>query len=139
MRKLKGDVPASDKQNPSWEFVQLQELITGRKVLSAGNLQICRYLPGSNCDVSSHQRLFSYLYCSWTGEARPTVEGRDACLREPVFTPFRNGLSERALETHQLGPIDLKLRGLNSFSFHSTSPVNGFGSSDEHFFWVASP
>jgi hypothetical protein len=37
MRKLKGDIPASDKENPSWEVVQLQELIASRKVLSAGN------------------------------------------------------------------------------------------------------
>jgi hypothetical protein len=37
VRELKGDIPASDKENPSWEVVQLQELIASRKVLSAGN------------------------------------------------------------------------------------------------------
>jgi hypothetical protein len=100
MRKLKGDIPASDKENPPREFVQLQELIACRKVLSAGNPQICRYIPGRNDDVPSLQRLSPYLYCSWTGEARPTMERRDAGFRESVFAPFWNGLSERTLETH---------------------------------------
>src|ERR1700694_5869141 len=139
MRKLKGDIPASDKKNPPREFVQLQELIACCKELSAGNLQICRCVPGRNNDVPSLQCLFPYLYCSWTSEARPTMERCNADSREPVFAPFWNGLGERTLETHQLGPIDLKLRGLNSFPFHSTSPVNGFGGSHEHLLWVTSP
>jgi hypothetical protein len=37
MRKLEGDIPASDKEMPSREFVQLQEVIACRKVLSARN------------------------------------------------------------------------------------------------------
>src|SRR5580693_4607495 len=115
MCKLKGDIPASDKENPPREFVQLQELLACRKVLSAGDLQICRYLPGRNNDVPSLQCFFPHLYRSWTGEARLTMERCNADFREPVFAPFWNGLGERTLETHQLGPIDLKLRGLNSF------------------------
>jgi hypothetical protein len=58
------------------------------------------------------------------------MERRNAGFRESLFVPFCNGLSESTLETHQLRPIDLKPRGLNSPSFHSTSPVNGFGSSN---------
>src|ERR1700694_4912968 len=139
MRKLKGDIPTSDKEDPPRKFVQLQELIACCKVLGAGNLQICGYLPSGNNDVPSLQYLFPYLYCSWAGEARPTMERCDAGFRKPVFAPFWNRLSERALETHKLGPINLKLLGLNSLSFHSTSPVNGLGSSDEHFLWIASP
>src|ERR1035438_1477556 len=100
MRKLKGDIPASDKENPPREFVQLQELITCRKLLSAGNLQICRYLPGRNNDVPSLQCLFPYSYCSLSGEAGPPMECCDAGFRKPVFTPFWNRLSERTLETH---------------------------------------
>src|ERR1700674_4352970 len=100
MRKFKGDIPASDKENSPREFVQLQELIACRKVLSAGNLQISRYLPGRNNDIPSLQCLFPYLYCSWTGEARPTMERCDAGFRESLFPPFWNGLSERTLETH---------------------------------------
>jgi hypothetical protein len=100
MRKLKCDIPASDKENPPREFIQLQELIACRKVLSARNPQICRYLPGRDNDVASLQRLFSYLYCSWTGEARPTMERCDAGFRKLVFAPFWNRLSERTLETH---------------------------------------
>jgi hypothetical protein len=100
MRKLKGDIPASDEENPSRKVVQLQELIACCKVLSAGNLQICRYLPGRNNHVSSLQSLFPYLYCSWTGEARPAMKRRDAGFREIVFAPFCNGLSERTFKTH---------------------------------------
>jgi len=58
MRKLKGDIPASDKKNPRRDFVQLQELIACCKVLSARNLQICGYRPGRNNDVSPLQYLF---------------------------------------------------------------------------------
>src|ERR1700693_5564659 len=107
MRKLKGDIPASDKKNPLRKFVQLQELIACRKVLSAGDLQIYRYFPGRNNDVPSLHYLFPYLYCSWTGKARLTMERCDADFLEPVFPPFWNGLGERTLEYHQLGTTHL--------------------------------
>src|ERR1700730_15639338 len=100
MRKLKGDIPASDKENPPRKLVQLQELVACRKVLGAGNFQICGHIPGRNNDVPSLQCLLPYLYCSWTGEARPTMERCDAGFRKPVFAPFWNGLSERTLETY---------------------------------------
>jgi|SRR6267143_135045 len=61
MRKLKGNIPASDKQNPARELVQLQELITCREVRGARNLQICRYLPRRNHDVPSRQCFLPYL------------------------------------------------------------------------------
>jgi hypothetical protein len=100
MRKLKSDITASDKENPPWEFVQIQELIACRKVLSAWNLQICRDFPGRNNNVPSLQRCFPYLYLSWAAEAGSTMERCDAGFREPAFAPFWNGLSERTLETH---------------------------------------
>src|SRR6202140_1828610 len=100
MRKLKGDIPTSDKENPPREFVQLQELIACNKVPSAGNLQICRFHPGSNNDVSPLQCFIPYLYRSWSGAARLTMERCDAGFREPVFAPFWNGFSEGALKTH---------------------------------------
>src|ERR1700730_11736348 len=128
MRKLEGDIAASDEEKPPGKFVQLHELIACCKVLSAGNLQIYRYIPYRNNDVSPLQCLFPDLYCSRTGEARPPVEGRDAGFRDPLFASFWNGLGERTLEMHYLGPINSKLFGQNSFSIHSTSPVNGFGS-----------
>src|ERR1022692_2930945 len=100
MRKLKGDIPTSDKEDLPREFVQLQELIACRKVLSAGNPQLLWYHSYSNNDVPSLQGLFPYLNSSWTDEARPTVERCDAGFRESVFAPFWNGLSESTLETH---------------------------------------
>jgi hypothetical protein len=100
MCKLEGNIPTSDKEKPSREFVQLQELIACRKVLSAGNPQICWRLPSRNNDVSSLQSLLPYLHCRWTGESRPSMERCDAGFREIVFAPFCNGLSERAFETH---------------------------------------
>jgi hypothetical protein len=67
------------------------------------------------------------------------MERCNADFREPVFAAFWNGIGEGTLETHQLRPIELKLCGLNSFPFHATGPVKGFGGSDEHLLWVASP
>ena len=100
MRELKGDIPASDKENPPREFIQLHELIACCKVFSAGNPHVCRYLPGCDNDVPPLQCLFPYLYRSWTGEAGPTMERRDASFREPVFATSWNRFSERTLETH---------------------------------------
>src|ERR1700730_12759488 len=100
MRKLKRDIAATDKENPPREFVQLQELIAGRKVLSAGNLQICRHLPSRNNHIPSLQCFFPNFYCGWTYEARPSMERCDSSFREPLFAPFGDGLRERTLETH---------------------------------------
>jgi hypothetical protein len=117
MRKLEGNISASDKENIPREFVQLQELIAGRRVFSARKPQICRYVPGRNDDVPSLQCLVTYLYCRWTSEACPAMERCDACVREPLFAPLWNGFGEGPLETHEIGPIDPKRLRLNAFPF----------------------
>jgi hypothetical protein len=114
MRELEGDVPASDTENPPRELVQLQKLIARRDVIGAGYFQTRRGLSGGNHDVPSLQCLVPYLYCRGTGEARPAMERRDAGLRESVLAPRGNRIGERTLETHQLGPIDSQLLGLNA-------------------------
>jgi hypothetical protein len=86
MRKLKGDIPASDKENLSRDFVQLQELIACRKVISAGNPQIFRCLSSRNKDASSLQSLFPYQW-------RPS-------LRVIWRHPFAEHLSSRILRRH---------------------------------------
>src|ERR1700722_12751543 len=55
VRELKGDVPTPDKENLPREFIQLQELIAGRKILSPRDLQVGRYHPSGNNDVPSLQ------------------------------------------------------------------------------------
>src|ERR1700676_998850 len=100
MCKLEGDIAASDEENPPGEFVQLHELIAGRKELSAGNLQIYRYIPCRHNDVPPLQCIFPDSYCSRPREARPSVEGCDAGFRDLLFASFWNGLRERTLEMH---------------------------------------
>jgi hypothetical protein len=67
------------------------------------------------------------------------MERCDAGACELVFAAFWNVLGERPLETHQLGPIKLKIRGLDSFALHPLGPVEDFRGSNEHFLRVASP
>ena len=81
-------------------LIQFQELFTGRKMLSAGDLQICRYLSGGNHDVPSLQCFLPDLYGCWTGEASATTERYDAGFRKLVLAPLCHGLRERTLETH---------------------------------------
>src|ERR1700733_3571444 len=109
MRKLKRDISPSDKDNPSRQLGQVQELVACRQVLGAGNLQIGWRLPGRNNDPPSFQFLFPYFDGRWTSEARPAMERCDTGVCEFVFASFGNGLSERALKTHQLCPIKPKL------------------------------
>jgi hypothetical protein len=45
------------------------------------------------------------------------VECGYADFREPFFPVFGNRLGEKPLEAHQLLPVNLKLLGLNSFTF----------------------
>ena len=139
MRKLKRDISPSDKDNPSRQLGQVQELVACRQVLRAGNLQIGWRLPGRNNDPPSFQFLFPYFDGRWTSEARPAMEPCDTGVREFIFASLWNGLSERPLKTHQLGPIHLKFLGLNSLPLHSPAPVENFRGSHEHFLWVASP
>src|SRR5712692_817503 len=51
--KLKGDIPASDKQNPSRKFIKLQELVARRKVLRAGHLQVRGLLSSGDDHIAS--------------------------------------------------------------------------------------
>src|ERR1700730_6746490 len=67
------------------------------------------------------------------------MERRDPGFRKPLFPAFGNRLSERALETHQFGPIYANLLSPNPFPFHSADPVNSFCSTDKNLFRVASP
>src|ERR1700733_1216782 len=139
MRKLKRDISPSDKDNPSRQLGQVQELVACRQVLRAGNLQIGWRLPGRNNDPPSFQFLFPYFDSRWTSEARPAMEPSDTGVCELVFASLWNGLSERPLKPHQLSPIHLKLCGLNSLPLHSPAPVEDFCGPNEHFLWVASP
>src|SRR5580658_2879615 len=139
MRELKRDISPSDEDNPWRQLGQIQELVACRQVLGAGNLQIRWRLPGRNNDPPSFQFLFPYFDCRWTSEARPAMELCDTGVRELVFASLWNGLSERPLKTHQLGPIHLKFLGLNSLPLHSPGPVKDLCGSNEHFLRVASP
>src|SRR5216684_8469335 len=128
VRKLEGNIPASDEQHSLRKFIKLEELVARRKMLFAGNLQARRSLPGRNHHIAALQNLLAHLNCGWADETSAAMECRDAGLRKPLFPVFRNGLRKRPLKAHQLLPINLKLLGLNSFAFHSAGPVDDFRS-----------
>src|SRR5260370_1481253 len=67
------------------------------------------------------------------------MERCDPGFRKLFFQVFGDRLSERALETHQLLPINANLLGPNPFPFHSPDPVNSFCSTDKNLFRVATP
>src|ERR1700677_3789181 len=126
MRKLKRDVAPSNEENPPRQLRQVQELVACRQVFGAGNFQVGGHLTGRNHDLPSFQFLFRYFYRRWAGETRTAMERFDTGVRELVFASFWHGLSERPLETHQLGPIDLELRSLDSLTLHPPAPVEDF-------------
>jgi hypothetical protein len=67
------------------------------------------------------------------------MESGDPGLHKPLFSVFRNRLSERSLEAHQFLPINLKVLGPNPFPFHSADPIKCFRSADKNLFRIASP
>src|ERR1700679_3290555 len=102
MRKLKRNISPSDKDNPSRQLGQVQELVACRQVLRAGNLQIGLRLPRCNNAPASFQFLFPYFDGRWTSEARQAMEPYHTGVRELLFASLWNGLSERPFKPHQL-------------------------------------
>src|SRR5216683_2130768 len=138
VRKLEGNIPASDEQDSLRKFIKLEELVARSKMLFAGNLQARRSLPGRNHHIAALQNLLAHLNCGWADETSATMECRYAGLRKPLFPLLRNRLRERTLEAHQLLPINPQLLGLNSLAFHAATPINHLRSAHKHLFRVAS-
>src|SRR5260370_1242317 len=107
--------------------------------LGPRNLQVGRFLSRSDNDIAPFQHLIIYLNRGWASESSATVECRDPGFRKLLFPVSGNRLRERALESHQVLPINANLLGPNPFSFHSADPVNSFCSTDKNLFRVASP
>src|SRR5438105_4719795 len=139
MGKLKGDVPAPNKEDPAGKFIELQELFARRKQLLAGNLQVRRLLPRRDDDKTRLQYFVSHLNCFFTDETRAAMKRHDARFREAFFTLLGNGLGESTLEAHQFTPINRKLLGPNSIAFHPALPIEHFGRAYQHLFRIASP
>src|SRR5712692_5350751 len=139
MSKFKRDIPASNKQNPLWKLLQLQELFARREMFRSGNLQVCRFLSCCDDDIAPFQNLVIYLNGGWANESSAAMERPDPGFRKPLFPVFGDRLSERPLEEHQFLPINLQLLGPNPFPFHSADPVKGFRSADKNLLRVASP
>src|SRR5712692_11087336 len=109
VRKLEGNIPASDEQDSLRKFIKLEELVARSKMLFAGNLEVRRSLPGRNHYIAALQNVLAHLNCRWADETSATMECRDAGFRIPLFPALRNGLRERALEAHQPLPINSEL------------------------------
>src|SRR5216683_6793772 len=139
MSKFKRDIPASNKQNPLWKLLQLQELFARREMFRSGNLQVCRFLSCCDDDIAPFQNLVIYLNGGWANESSAAMERRDPGFRKPLFPVFGDRLSERPLEAHQFLPINLQLLGPYPFPFHPADPVKGFRSADKNLLRVASP
>src|SRR5713226_5501708 len=138
VRKLEGNIPASDEQHSLRKFIKLEELVARRKMLFAGNLQARRSLPGRNHHIAALQNLLAHLNCGWADETSATMECRDAGLRKPLLPVLRNRLRERTLEAHQLLPINPELLALNSLTLHATTPINHLRSAHKRLFGIAS-
>src|SRR6266852_3842319 len=139
MSKFKRDIPASNKQNPLWKLLQLQELFARREMFRSGNLQVCRFLSCCDDDIAPFQNLVIYLNGGQANEPSAAMERRDPSFREPLFPVFGDRLSERPLEAHQFLPINLQLLGPNPFPFHSADPIHGLRSAYKNLLRVASP
>src|SRR5260370_31738775 len=111
VRKLEGNIPASDEQDSLRKFIKLEELIARSKMLFAGNLEVRRSLPGRNHYIAPLQNVLAHLNCRWADETSATMECRDAGFRKPLAPELRNKLRERTLEPHHLLPINPKLLG----------------------------
>src|SRR5260370_35507243 len=138
-RKFKRAITASNKQNPLWKLLQLQELFARREMFRSGNLQVCRFLSCCDDDIAPFQNLVIYLNGGWANESSAAMERHDPGFRKPLFPVFGDRLSERPLEAHQFLPINLQLLGPNPFPFHSADPVKGFRSADKNLLRLPSP
>src|SRR5258708_12486448 len=87
MSKFKRDIPASNKQNPLWKLLQLQELFARREMFRSGNLQVCRFLSCCDDDIAPFQNLVIYLNGGWANESSAAMERHDPGFRKPLF-PF---------------------------------------------------
>src|SRR5216683_3388094 len=138
VRKLEGNIPASDEQDSLRKFIKFEELVARRKMLFAGNLQVRGSLPGRNHHIATLQNFLAHLNCGWADETSATMECRDAGFSQSLLLAFRNRLRERTLGAHQLLPINPELLSLNSLTLHATTPINHVRSAHKHLFGIAS-
>src|SRR5258708_38448644 len=98
--------------------MKLEELVAGRKMPFAGNLQVRWFLSGRNHHIATLQNFLAHLNCGWADETSSTMECRDAGVRKTLLPVLRNRLSECTLEAHYLLPTNPVLFVLTYLALH---------------------
>src|SRR5215831_15414176 len=93
--------------------------------------------PRGDDEVIRLDVLASYTQLARPHEAGATVPRRDATLDEFLFARFRDWARERALETHQRGPVDARRLCLQPLPPHSLDPIQCLSSTYEDLLRVA--
>jgi hypothetical protein len=92
-------------------------------------------VSGHRIDVARFEHLVANLDRRRARETSPAVENLDACARKALFSGPGHGLVERALEAHQLRPIDGDASGADPFASQARDRVHRFGRANQHLFW----
>lgn len=131
VRKLGGDVTATDKHDVPWQRWQRQEAFVGDQVLLAGNIQFDRLRTRSNQNVLGNKPVITDLDSDRPRKTGLAMIGIDSFFAIALFTVGRHGIREAPLECHQVGPVDRDVSD-HALVLHPTNVIGGFHTADEH-------
>src|ERR1051326_1197077 len=138
VRKLEGDVSASDKHDPMRQLFQLQEAIALRYVLLPRNIQLPRFRPGCNHDIAAFQYVGADFNRSGANKACPAMEDVYAYLGQTSLLMSWQGNRERSLEAHEFRPFNSNIVSVDSPLVHPPDPINEFTGANQNFLRIAS-
>jgi hypothetical protein len=111
VRELEGDVAAADKDDTTWQFLQLQELRAGGEQLLARYPQIGMARAGCDHHMATNQNLLAHLDARPIHEVGTAMPRDDPRLRKALLVLLR----------HQVGHVDEDLLGIAPAQLASSS------------------
>ena len=137
--ELEGDISATDKDEARRQRVELEKLFARGEILGTGKPHRRRHGAGRDQDPSPDEPIILHDQRRGPDEACAAVEQIDPRLGPALLGELGHRIGERALEPHELGPIDRQLSRADPSPGHALYRVNCFGRAHQDLLGIAAP
>src|SRR5215831_13464092 len=129
--ELERDVAPSDEEHACGHAIQLEEAVADAEALGAGKLQGPGHGTGSDDDMAARQAIVADGERGGSHEASQPMELFHAHLRPALLGMLCGPADHRALEAHELGPVDGERPGLDALARQVPRRLNGVRRTDQ--------